>query len=98
MALTGETRSFSSPLLEVGQVYAYPIRVAINPLLSTIGWLLPVVISGDIIVSVNSSPVASLADVQAAVDAANKAGRKAVLLQVERNGSNRFVALPVMNG
>lgn len=54
--------------------------------------------AGDIIVSVNSSPVASLADVQAAVVAANKAGRKAVLLQVERNGSNRFVALPVMNG
>ena len=33
-------------------LFKYPFRVAINPLLSTIGWLLPAVISGDIIVSV----------------------------------------------
>lgn len=30
----------------------YPLRIAINPFISTIGWLLPAVISGDIIVSV----------------------------------------------
>lgn len=33
-------------------IFKYPFRVAINPLLSTVGWLLPAVISGDIIVSV----------------------------------------------
>ena len=33
-------------------IFKYPFRIAINPLLSTIGWLLPAVISGDIIVSV----------------------------------------------
>ena len=29
----------------------YPVRVAINPLISTIGWTLPVLVSGEIIVS-----------------------------------------------
>jgi peptide/nickel transport system permease protein len=33
-------------------LFKYPFRVAINPFLSTIGWLLPALISGDIIVSV----------------------------------------------
>ncbi len=30
----------------------YPVRVAINPLVSTVGWLLPSIVSGEIIVSV----------------------------------------------
>jgi peptide/nickel transport system permease protein len=30
----------------------YPVRLALNPLISTIGWILPAVISGEIIVSV----------------------------------------------
>jgi peptide/nickel transport system permease protein len=30
----------------------YPVRLAINPLISTLGWILPAVISGEIIVSV----------------------------------------------
>ena len=33
-------------------IFKYPVRIAINPLLSSVGWLLPAVISGDIIVSV----------------------------------------------
>lgn len=33
-------------------ILKYPLKIAINPLLSTIGWLLPTIISGDIIVSV----------------------------------------------
>ena len=33
-------------------LYKYPIRVAINPLVSTIGWILPMLISGEIIVSI----------------------------------------------
>lgn len=33
-------------------LFKYPFRVAINPFLSTIGWLLPALISGEIIVSI----------------------------------------------
>ena len=30
----------------------YPVRIAINPFISTIGWLLPTLISGEAIVSI----------------------------------------------
>ncbi len=33
-------------------LFKYPVRVALNPLISTIGWLLPTIIGGEIIVSV----------------------------------------------
>jgi peptide/nickel transport system permease protein len=33
-------------------LFKYPVRIAINPLISTIGWLLPAVISGETIVSI----------------------------------------------
>jgi peptide/nickel transport system permease protein len=33
-------------------LYRYPVRIAINPLLSTIGWLLPAVFSGQVIVDI----------------------------------------------
>ena len=33
-------------------VFKYPVRIAINPLISTIGWSLPAIISGETIVSV----------------------------------------------
>lgn len=33
-------------------VLKYPVRVALNPLVSTVGWLLPAIIGGEIIVSV----------------------------------------------
>ena len=29
----------------------YPLRIAINPLLSTVGWMLPAVVGGEIVVS-----------------------------------------------
>ncbi len=32
-------------------IMKYPVRVAINPLISTIGWTLPYIVSGEIIVS-----------------------------------------------
>jgi serine protease Do len=53
---------------------------------------------GDIILSVNSKEVSSAADIDAAVAEASKAGRKAVLFQVMRDQTNRFVALPVAQG
>jgi len=33
-------------------LFKYPVRVAINPLISTIGWMLPSIISGEVIVSI----------------------------------------------
>ena len=54
--------------------------------------------AGDVIVAVNSKPVASTDDVNKAVAEAEKAGRKAVLFQVKREETSRFVALPVGQG
>lgn len=50
---------------------------------------------GDIVVSVNQKPVSDLSDVDAAVAQAKKAGRPAVLAQIERGGNRRFAALPL---
>ena len=38
-------------------LFKYPVRVAINPMISTVGWLLPTIVSGEIIVSLASSGV-----------------------------------------
>lgn len=54
--------------------------------------------AGDIITAVNSAEVTSPADVTQALSQAEKAGRKAVLFQISRENSNRFVALPVNQG
>jgi serine protease Do len=48
--------------------------------------------------AVNSEEVKSAADVDKATAEAVKEGRKAILLQVRHDKSNRFVALPVGNG
>lgn len=48
---------------------------------------------GDIITSVNQRPVRTPDELAAAVEEASKAQRKAVLLLVERNGEQRFVAV-----
>ena len=39
-------------LSEARIVFKYPVRVAINPLLSTVGWILPAIISGETIVAI----------------------------------------------
>jgi serine protease Do len=54
--------------------------------------------SGDVITAVNAQTVASASDVEKAVSAASKSGRKAVLFQIKRDDTNRFVALPVQQG
>ncbi len=56
------------------------------------------ILSGDVIVSVNSEPVAKSEDVSAIVEDAVNAGRTAVLFQLRRDGNNRFIALPVERG
>lgn len=53
---------------------------------------------GDVIASVNSQEVNSQEDVANAVALAEQAGRNAVLLQVNRDNANRFVALPIAQG
>lgn len=54
--------------------------------------------AGDVITSVNAQAVTSAAAVEKAVSDASKAGRKAVLFQIRRDDTNRFVALPVQQG
>lgn len=54
--------------------------------------------AGDVITTVNAVEVQSAADVTKALDQAEKAGRKAVLFQISRDDSNRFVALPLNQG
>jgi peptide/nickel transport system permease protein len=39
-------------LTEFALIKKYPLRLALNPLLSSIGWLLPNIISGDVILGV----------------------------------------------
>ena len=41
----------SKGLRELRLLFKYPVRVAINPLISTIGWLLPAAVGGEIVVS-----------------------------------------------
>ncbi|MEZ2333212.1 Do family serine endopeptidase [Mesorhizobium sp. RCC_202] len=53
---------------------------------------------GDVITSINSNDVNTTDDVSKAMVDAAKAGRKAVLMQITRDDSNRFVALPVGKG
>ena len=37
---------------EIKNLLKYPVRVAINPAISTIGWTLPGIVSGEILVSI----------------------------------------------
>jgi serine protease Do len=50
--------------------------------------------AGDVIVSVNDQPIVNASDVKKAVANAENAGRKSVLLLVERDGNQIFVAVP----
>ena len=49
---------------------------------------------GDVIVSVGNEPVNSIAEVNERFETARGDGRKAVLLLMSRDGSERFIALP----
>ncbi|MGN6548690.1 MAG: PDZ domain-containing protein, partial [Pararhizobium sp.] len=52
---------------------------------------------GDVIVAVNQQKVTSAQDVQKAIKSAKQDGRKSVLLLIQRNGSQSFIALPFGN-
>jgi len=45
------TTARSKGLKEMANVLRYPLRIAINPLLSTLGWMLPAVVGGEIVIS-----------------------------------------------
>ena len=53
---------------------------------------------GDVIEKVGDRAVSAPADVADAVTAAKDAGRAAILLLVNRGGSERYVALPIDRG
>lgn len=53
--------------------------------------------TGDVIVAVNQKPVANAREARNAVVEAAKAGRKSVLLLVERSGGQTFIAVPFGN-
>jgi peptide/nickel transport system permease protein len=44
--------AFSKGLPKRQAVYKYPVRISLNPIISTIGWMLPQIISGSAITSV----------------------------------------------
>ena len=46
------TTARAKGLSEFRTIMKYPVRVALNPLVSTIGWLLPALVSSSVIVSV----------------------------------------------
>jgi serine protease Do len=50
---------------------------------------------GDLVIAVGHASVATLAEVPQVAAAAKKAGRKKLLVRVQREGNTRFVALPV---
>jgi peptide/nickel transport system permease protein len=53
-------------LPELTLVLRYPVRVALNPFISTVGWVLPTLVSGDVIVAtVLSLPTAGPILIQA---------------------------------
>ena len=54
--------------------------------------------AGDVILSINTRDVSNADDIAAAIDEATEAGRKAVLVRIERDETTRFVALPVGQG
>jgi peptide/nickel transport system permease protein len=45
------TTARAKGLTEWRLIFRYPLRIAINPLLSTMGWMLPAVIGGEVVVS-----------------------------------------------
>ena len=45
------TTARAKGLREWKLILRYPVRIAINPLISTIGWMLPAVIGGEVVVS-----------------------------------------------
>lgn len=42
----------SKGLREGAILFRYPVRIAVNPIVSTIGWLLPAIVGGEILVSI----------------------------------------------
>ncbi len=54
--------------------------------------------AGDVIVAVNQSPMKSARQVSQAIAQAEKAGKKSVLLLVDRGEAQIYVAVPFANG
>ena len=50
---------------------------------------------GDVVLDAGGKPVAALADLNAAVGEARKAGKHSILMRVRSADSTRYVALPI---
>jgi peptide/nickel transport system permease protein len=37
---------------ELRLLFKYPVRLAINPIISTVGWVLPAIVSGEVLISI----------------------------------------------
>ena len=65
-------------LPELTLILRYPVRVALNPFISTVGWVLPTLVSGDVIVAtVLSLPTAGPILIQALKTQDQYLGRRA---------------------
>jgi serine protease Do len=53
---------------------------------------------GDLVVAIGDTPLSAPGEATQAAAAARKAGRKNLLLRVEREGNTRFIALPIETG
>lgn len=72
-------------LSEIRLLLKYPVRVALNPFVSTVGWVLPHLVSGSVVVSiVLSLPITGplLLNALFAQDMAEAAGCSVALCQV----------------
>ena len=54
--------------------------------------------AGDLVVAVGETPLTAPAEATQLAAAARKAGRKNLLLRIEREGNTRFIALPIETG
>ncbi|WP_454700376.1 DegQ family serine endoprotease [Agrobacterium burrii] len=106
----GDTSSQALPMIGIGLADITPaIREALNLPQDEKGTIVESVTpskpaaeaglqAGDVIVSVNQTAVKSAADAKAAIAQAGKAGRKSVLLLIQRGDSQTYVAVPFAQG
>jgi serine protease Do len=50
---------------------------------------------GDAILEVNNKPVASVYDIEKAIQSVKDAGRNTALIKASRDGNTRFIGLPI---
>jgi serine protease Do len=54
--------------------------------------------NGDVILEVSGKKVATAGDLRSAIDAAQRSGKRSVLMQVKSGTAMKFVAVPISRG